>query len=192
MLSMHSLDSLHPGRTVQVCGAVRGWGGGVGGVSSSLPRSVAELPGDTSRQPCSGSTDCIRRNPGNRSVTWRHSVSRLRTPELMGGREGAREEEVRNSGEEGKKVLGSRLDFELLSTSAVTIRAAGQDTYQQVRMLAEVKRMMGTGRSRSVILVGGVNFRPLGSTARPTTGRRGASRDLREENDNNTFILKII
>lgn len=44
--------------------------------------------------------------------------------------------------------------------------------------------------SRSVILGDGVNSRPLGSTARPMTARRGASRDLEESERsqiNNSF-----
>lgn len=54
---------------------------------SALKRSRSfcqKLPGDSSRQPCSGSRFLSFLRPGSRSVTCRQTSSRLLTPELKG------------------------------------------------------------------------------------------------------------
>lgn len=54
---------------------------------SALKRSRSfcqKFPGDSSRQPCSGSRFLSFLRPGSRSVTCRHTSSRLLTPELKG------------------------------------------------------------------------------------------------------------
>lgn len=54
---------------------------------SALKRSRSfcqKFPGDSSRQPCSGSRFRSFLRPGSRSVTWRQTSSRLLTPELKG------------------------------------------------------------------------------------------------------------